>query len=126
MPNNASPAIREATGAYIRSLLDAFLPPIREAARARGYAVAVHGSLKRDIDLIAVPWTNEACSPREVAESIRAAVADVTGACSFLGEVGEKPHRRYAYTLVHSGFAGEIDLSVIGPAWRVDKEQDDG
>ena len=30
---------------------------IRKLAREVGYAVCVHGSLKRDFDLIAVPWT---------------------------------------------------------------------
>lgn len=52
--NDPAPAIREATGAFCRALLDAILPAIREVARFNGYAVAVHGSLKRDIDLVVV------------------------------------------------------------------------
>lgn len=30
--------------------------PIRAIAKEHGYAVGVHGSLARDIDLILVPW----------------------------------------------------------------------
>ncbi len=33
---------------------------IREIAKACGWAVGVHGSLVRDIDLIAVPWVESA------------------------------------------------------------------
>jgi hypothetical protein len=40
--------------AFYRSCLDA----IRVAARACGYAIGVHGSLRRDLDLIAAPWAD--------------------------------------------------------------------
>lgn len=117
---NEIPAIREATGAFCRSLLDALLPSIRIAAREKGYAVAVHGSLKRDIDLIAVAWTDQAKSADDVAEAIRGAICGVIGRCNFLTKDGErssaKPHGRKAYTLIHMGHAGEIDLSVMPPA----------
>jgi len=32
------------------------LPKIRGAARDCGYAIGLHGSVRRDLDLIAVPW----------------------------------------------------------------------
>lgn len=38
-----------------------------EVARQHGYALAVHGSLERDIDLIAVPWTEGATKPDSLA-----------------------------------------------------------
>lgn len=38
-----------------------FLYPILcEAARACGYALAIHGTMQRDLDLVAVPWVDEA------------------------------------------------------------------
>lgn len=43
-------------GAANRALLDLILPPARIAAKKVGYAITVHGSLNRDIDLVAVPW----------------------------------------------------------------------
>lgn len=115
MDKHENHAIREATGAFIRSLLDAILPAIRAVALANGYAVAVHGSLKRDIDLIAIAWTEQAIPAADLAHAVRGAVAGVTGRCLILGEANQKPHGRIAYTLVHGGFAGEIDLSIVGP-----------
>lgn len=39
---------------------------VRAIAREHGYAVAVHGSLRRerDIDLLAAPWVKNAHAPR--------------------------------------------------------------
>lgn len=115
MDLNKIPAIREATGAYCRSLLDSILPAIREAAKFQGYAVAVHGSLKRDIDLIAIAWTDQARESDELVRVIQGAVGGILGNCLRIAEPTIKPHGRIAYTLIHPGFAGEIDLSVIPP-----------
>lgn len=123
MAKNETPAIREATGAFCRSILDAVLPAIREAARFHGYAVAVHGSLKRDIDLIAVPWTEQAVPVRQLVDAIKGAIGGVLGNCIELGgKPGAKPHGRIAFTLAHPGFAGEIDLSVIEPKPKSEPE----
>ncbi|HRX37764.1 MAG TPA: hypothetical protein P5337_15335 [Aestuariivirga sp.] len=108
-------AIRVATGAFCQSILSSILPPVREAARFNGYAVAVHGSLSRDIDLIAVAWTEDAQPVDQLVDAVRGAICGVLGNCLLIGEPGQKPHGRIAYTLIHPGFAGEIDLSVIPP-----------
>lgn len=115
MAKDQNPAIREATGAFCRSILDAILPAVREVARFNGYAVAVHGSLKRDIDLIAIAWTDQAIPADDLARAVRGAIAAILGNCIMLGEIKPKPHGRVACTLVHPGFAGEIDLSIIPP-----------
>ena len=115
MSKNENHAIREATGAFIAALLDATLPAIREAAKGQGYAVAVHGSLKRDIDLIVVAWTEQAKPAEELVRAIMGAVGGILGSCIMLTALSDKPHGRLACTLVHPGFAGEIDLSVIPP-----------
>lgn len=109
-------AIREATGAFCRTLLDAILPSIRLAARHHGYAVAVHGSLKRDIDLVAVAWREHNVSaPDELVRAICGAIGGITGNCLRMSDSTQKPHGRIAYTLIHGGFIGEIDLSVVPP-----------
>lgn len=110
-----SPAVREATGAFCRSLLDAILPPIREVAHNHGYAVAVHGSLSRDIDLVAIPWTEVADTPDVLVQAIAGALSGILGRCHRMQGETAKPHGRIAYTLVHGGFIGEIDLSVFPP-----------
>ena len=58
-----------AAHAYFRHISD-----IRRVAKALGYAIATHGSLGRDIDLIAVPWVEDAKPPEDLAEQIRATV----------------------------------------------------
>lgn len=124
MHKNENLAIREATGAFNDSLLQSILPAIRTAAKACGYAVAVHGSLKRDIDLIAVAWTEQADSAEDLVKAVCGAVSGVLGRCHRLGkEPTPKPHGRVAFTLIHPGHIGELDLSVIPPK---PKEPDDG
>lgn len=115
MVKNENPAIREAAGAFCQTLLDSILPAIREVARSKGYAVAVHGSLKRDIDLIAVAWTDQAVSADELLAAVRYAVGDILGNCVQVGNGSEKPHGRRAFTLAHPGIIGLIDLSIIPP-----------
>lgn len=67
---------------------------IRIKARALGYAVAVHGSTARDVDLLAVPWVEGATSPEELAK----ALAEVTG-WEIRGDVAIRPHGRLAWML---------------------------
>lgn len=122
-----NPSLRTATAAFINALLPALLEPIREVARHHGYAIAVHGSLARDIDLVAIPWIDYANDPDVLAKSIRGAVAGVLGSAHIHAEEGalkwtEKPHGRRAITIIHAGFVGEIDLSIMP---RIEAEQDE-
>lgn len=87
----------------------ALYPELATIARAHGYALAVHGSLARDLDVIGVPWVEQPSAPEAVIESItdRFAVKLVGGPPS------DKPHGRRVWTL-SVGF-GEcfIDLSFM-------------
>lgn len=107
-----SPALRRATRAYVEQLLEDLLPPLRLAARGCGYAIAVHGSLARDIDLVAIPWTAGAYSPDKLVERLLGVVAGVLGRAATIGEWSDKPHGRKAVMIFTSGPA-EIDLSIM-------------
>ena len=107
-----SHAQRRAMAAYVASLLEDLLPPMRLAARGAGYAIAVHGSLQRDIDLVAIPWTTDAQAADELVERLNGVIAGVLGRACQLGEWSEKPHGRRALTIITPGDA-EIDLSVM-------------
>lgn len=72
----------------------AMYPFLAEIAREHGYALAVHGSLARDLDLIAVPWTDEAVDP-----SVLIAAIEQRSAAVLTGPPSEKPHGRIAYAL---------------------------
>lgn len=84
-------------------------PALRDAARACGYALAVHGSLARDFDLIAVPWTDDAAD----VETLVTALCEAGELFIRPTERGEpKAHGRLAYTLLPGGVMW-VDLSVM-------------
>lgn len=91
---------------------------IRDVARGMGYAIGLHGSLQRDFDLIAVPWSDEAKSAEDLVEAIRVAV---NGACAPIEtSFTQKPHGRRAWSIYFTGGDAQkqcttpiIDLSVM-------------
>lgn len=89
--------------------------PLREVARQHGYAVGVHGSIKRDIDLIAVPWTAEAVDAKALADALLAETERVIGfavyGCDGPWPRTDKPHGRQCWTIHFNGTY--IDLSVM-------------
>lgn len=91
----------------------------RAVARECGYALAVHGSQMRDLDLIAVPWVAEAEPAEVLAERIRAAVK---GAWSTGTQTGEwevpGPHgrRSWAIALSHSTALGDAMAAMKQPS----------
>jgi hypothetical protein len=86
---------------------------LREAAVANGYALAVHGSMARDLDVVAVPWVEDAAPVETLVEALRDAVAGWIP--KPLTAPGLKPHGRLAYTILLEGHAF-IDLSVMPPS----------
>lgn len=87
----------------------ALYPALATVAREHGYALAIHGSLVRDFDLIAVPWVERPAEPDALVEALTTRFA--------LHRMDKgptaKPHGRVAYT-ISVGF-GEcaIDLSFM-------------
>lgn len=111
--------INEMTQFYVSRL-----PTIREAARKAGYAIGVHGSMKRDLDLMAMPWTSEASDKNALAHALAVAACGITREGDYVWE--SKPIGRQAVSICicwtdHSNpefkgllSVGHIDLSVIG------------
>jgi hypothetical protein len=91
--------------------VDELVHRIRLLASTHGYAIGVHGSLERDVDLIAVPWVRESSSPDDLAD----AVARALGSRARLRS--ERVHGRIAYVvdIPGGGLPGYVDLSVISP-----------
>lgn len=87
----------------------ALYPQLAEISRSHGYAMAVHGSMARDMDAICVPWTEKPSEPQAVVDEIVKTfdIREVGGPPTF------KLHNRLVYTL-SIGF-GEcfIDLSFM-------------
>lgn len=53
--------------------------PLRHVADRCGYAIGVHGSLGRDIDLIAAPWRDSAVSAGRLIGELRKATEVIIG-----------------------------------------------
>ncbi len=89
----------------------ALYPLLREVARQHGYALALHGSLAKDLDVVAVPWTEDASDDVTL---LRALVNRAGGLLSGNEAArGIKPHGRRAYTIHLPDGGGYIDLSVM-------------
>lgn len=86
----------------------ALYPDLAHIFHRHGYALAVHGSLAHDFDLVAVPWA-ESISP------VEAVIQDVTDrfAVRVVGEPSKKNHGRVAYTLSIGFGQCAIDLSFF-------------
>jgi len=86
------------------------LGALRVKARDLGYALAIHGSMRRDFDIVAVPWVAEVASPEVLVEAIRKVVGGAIAAGDGRGPCS-KPHGRLAWS-IHLGGGPYIDLSI--------------
>jgi hypothetical protein len=106
-------AQRRAMGVCVAVFLEELLPPLRLAARGCGYALTVHGSLQRDIDLVAIPWTVGAAEPELLVQRLCGVIAGVMGRAYSAKDWTDKPHGRQAVIILAPGAAPEIDLSIM-------------
>ena len=108
-------------------------------AREHGYALAIHGSVTRDLDVIAVPWTDSAVSAVELRDALMRHIGalDYEGLTrrnhpdneelvqKILSDVRAlkhnpvdadgaelKPHGRRSWNL-YMDFAAKVDLSIM-------------
>jgi hypothetical protein len=119
--------------AMTREYWDILQKPLRHVARRCGYALAQHGSLGFDIDLIAVPWRDSAVNAACLVEEIRKAAEIIIGICLIrecdkaIGHAPEKkPCGRLAWSLYlvpdDRAFLGPyLDLSVFPPPANKDE-----
>ena len=98
------------------------LPAIREAAKKHGYAIGVHGSMRRDLDLIAVPWGGVYTTASILAEAIQVAACGINqhgyswehkplGRIATSFPICWSPPTESGTLVINSG---HIDLSVMG------------
>ena len=110
MTDDISKVVREKPApSYAPVYAAALYPQLATIARRHGYALAAHGSLQRDFDLIGIPWADNPSEPEAV-------VAEFTSTFA-IREVGgppsDKPHGRRTWSL-SIGFAEcAIDLSFM-------------
>ncbi len=112
-------------GGRTREYYSALMPALQHVAYRYGYALAVHGSLKTDIDLIACPWRGSCLRASSLAEAIRKTAEQIIGHAEMRKQdpsPTQKPCGRLAWSfyLQPEGCEGPyIDLSVM-PVLRDD------
>ena len=82
---------------------------LRQAALDKGWALALHGSLATDMDIMAMPWTEGAAHVEDMVEALKACFTD----CEQITiKRGIMPNNRRVYTLsIWADFY--LDINVI-------------
>lgn len=109
------------------------VPPMQAKARELGYALATHGSMRRDLDLVAIPWTDEAVADLDLLARELQRVACGFEMASYHWE--KKPHGRLATSFCvcwamwpkahHTPGIGHVDLSVSPVAFAAGQSSGD-
>lgn len=81
------------------------IPVATRVARRHGYAIGVHGSMSRDLDLIAVPWVETANEPIDLLKEL----AEYLG--GLYGPFVAKPCGRVSANIRFEGAWHFIDIS---------------
>lgn len=80
-----------------------------KTCREHGYALALHGSMQRDCDMVAIPWTEEASSEEDL-------IADLLKKHDLMegnSAQKDKPHGRRAYVFIFWGDGGYLDFCIM-------------
>lgn len=88
----------------------ALYPDLAGIVRRHGYALAVHGSLARDFDLVCVPWADVVSSEQLVLDAITSEF-DIR----VIGGAETKKHGRRAYCISIGHGECRLDLSFMPP-----------
>lgn len=86
-----------------------------DIARKNGYALAVHGTMNLDFDLVAIPWTDEAVEPFDLIKKLEYLLNMFDGSIHYGLHAEEpeiKPHGRKAWLLI-MGNGAAFDISVM-------------
>jgi hypothetical protein len=87
--------------------------PLERIAWRHGYVLALHGSMGRDLDIIAIPWTEDADNPEKLLRAFKRFITSKATINYRIPQPIKKPHGRDAYVLP-IGFDGQyIDLSIM-------------
>jgi hypothetical protein len=103
--------------ASLVSIYSQMLPTIRAKAKELGYAIALHGTMARDLDLLAVPWIEDAAEPMELVNALADeicgyVIGDSKAHIDHQKHPTKQPHGRMSWNIAWGGNAF-IDLSVM-------------
>ena len=88
----------------------------KNAALDCGWALGLHGSLANDMDVMAMPWTEDSKPVEEMIKALEACLTIPQEAPHFKTTIGtDKPNCRVVYT-IHIWSDFYIDLNIINPS----------
>lgn len=94
----------------LRKRYNSYIPSLMKVAQKCGYALAVHGSMTRDLDLVAVPWTKKAMAPESLVISLEKSLVGYSFSRNDWKKVAtQKPHGRKAYSIVFAHLADDFE-----------------
>ena len=85
---------------------------LRQVAMDCGWALALHGSLANDMDIMAMPWTEEAMPVEEMIKALSTIFDGNPFQDEHVKPHYDKPHNRVVYTMAIWGDY-YLDISVI-------------
>lgn len=93
------------TKKQLRKRYASYIPALQEIAMKHGYALAVHGSMARDLDLVAVPWVKKALAPETLVMALEYSLLETTHSREFwkkdaASTTPQKLHGRKAYIIL--------------------------
>lgn len=93
---------------------------LRYVAERCGYALGVHGSLRRDIDIIAAPWRDSAISAAGLIDYLRKATEAIVGCARVRkADEGHQPEKKpcgrlaWSFYLTYDDNGPYLDISVM-------------
>jgi hypothetical protein len=83
-------------------------PALADISRSHGYALAAHGSMSRDFDLVCIPWVENPGDPQAVVDAFceHFAIRQV-------GDPVEHLHGRLVFTIIVQFGECFLDLSFM-------------
>lgn len=88
------------------------LAPLKRLLDEHGYAMGVHGTMIRDLDVIACPWKEVVSSPAVLAQAVMDRFGGYIADWNVATTPRVKPHGRLAWP-IHLCGSYYIDLSVM-------------
>lgn len=86
---------------------------LERIAWRHGYCLALHGSLARDLDIVAIPWTDDADSPERLLASFRKFIVSKARVKLSASTPIPKPHGRIAYAIPIGHDGHYLDISIM-------------
>ena len=103
-----------------QELYGALISALRHVAERCGYALGVHGSLRRDIDIIAAPWREGAIGAQNLIGHLQKAAEAITGCARVRkADEGRQPEKKpcgrlaWSFYLTYDDNGPYLDISVM-------------